>query len=178
MSFTGLGLGTSPSSTGSAEESKTALIEEKLRLQNILKGASGWFLWVAGLSMLNSILNLSGVHFQFIFGLGITQLVDFLASRAGGAGFVLDLIINGCVAAVFVVFWNFARKGHKWAFIVGMALYALDGLLMLLFKALLGVAFHAVALFSMYGGARALGQLKILEQDLASAGVRLSPPSR
>jgi len=127
--------------------------------------------------MLNSVLNLSGVHFQFIFGLGITQLVDLLASRAGSAGFVLDLVINGFVAAVFVVFWNFARKGHKWAFMVGMSLYALDGLLMLLFKALLAVAFHAVALFSMYGGARALSQLKDLEETMQLAEGPVSGPS-
>jgi len=177
MSFTGLGLNTPPPPGNSPEPSLTALIEQKLRSQAVLKGSSGWFLWVAGLSIINSVLNLSGVRFQFIFGLGITQVVDALAHRAGSAGFVLDLVINGCVAGVFVLFWNFARKGLRWAFIVGMALYALDGLLLLLFKELLGVGFHGFALFSMYGGLSAIAKLKVLEQAMPHVDAPVQQPA-
>lgn len=81
--------------------------------------------------MVNSVLHLSGVRFQFTFGLGIAQLVDALARRAGGASFALDILINGFLVGVFIVFFNFARQGRNWAFRAGMILYALDGLLML-----------------------------------------------
>jgi hypothetical protein len=111
-----------------AAPSQTNLVEQKLRAENVVKGGASWFLWLAGLSMVNSILSLSGSGFRFIFGLGIAQVVDALAHQAGNTGFVLDLVINGFVAAVFVLFWNFARKGQNWAFIVGMILYLLDGL--------------------------------------------------
>ena len=51
------------------------------------------------------------------------------------------------IAGLFLLFWNFARKGEKWAFLAGMALYAIDGMILIPFKDFLGVAFHAYALF-------------------------------
>jgi len=47
----------------------TNLVEQKLRAENVMKAGASWFLWVAGLSMVNSILSLSGSGFRFIFGL-------------------------------------------------------------------------------------------------------------
>ena len=76
---------------------------------------------------------------------------------------MLDLIINGIVAGVFVLFWQFARKGQKWAFLVGMVLYAADGLLLVLFKDILSVAFHAYALYRMSSGFKALPVLRRAE---------------
>jgi hypothetical protein len=147
------------------EVAQRAAIEQQVRWQHALKASAAWFLWVAGLSMLNSLLYLSGVRFQFIFGLGIAQLVDTLARRIGGASFLLDIVINGFLMGAFVVFFYFGRQGKKWAFRSGMILYALDGLLMLLFKAFLGFAFHAFALFFMNGGLVAISKLRELEQS-------------
>ena len=162
-----LGLNNPPERT-SSEASVAALAVEKARYQVALKGSSSWFEWLAGLSLLNSIFHLSGVRFQFIFGLGVAQLVDILARRIGGASFILDLIINGFLAGVFLLFFNFARKGKKWAFIAGMSLYALDGLLMLLLGALLAAGFHAFALFFMFCGIGAISKLRELEQTAPS----------
>jgi hypothetical protein len=161
MSVLGLN---NPQQGTSTEGAATAVAVEKARYQMVIKGSSSWFVWLAGLSLLNSIFHLSGIRFQFIFGLGIAQLVDMLARRLGGASFVLDLIINGFLAAVFLLFFNFARRGQKWAFIVGMSLYALDGLLMLGIGALLAAGFHALALFFMFGGIGAINKLRELEE--------------
>ena len=169
MATPGMGL------EGSSQGSLTSLLEQKLRTENIVKGGASWFLWVAGLSLLNSVLSLSGAGFRFIFGLGIAQVVDALAHQAGNAGVVLDIVINGFVAAVLLLFWNFARKGHKWAFLIGMTVYALDGLLLLSFKDILGVAFHAYALFRMYQGLASVGTLQTLEQAMAPAGAPIEP---
>jgi hypothetical protein len=49
------------------------IIEQKLRAEQIVKNGAGWFLAIAGLSILNSVLNMSGAQFHFIFGLGITD---------------------------------------------------------------------------------------------------------
>jgi hypothetical protein len=76
---------------------------------------------------------LSGASIHFIFGLGITQIVDAFAHQAGSAGYVLDFITNGIIAGMFVLIWNFARKGKSWAWYGGIALYAIDGLILLLF---------------------------------------------
>jgi hypothetical protein len=111
-----------------------------------------------------------GVH--FIVGLGITQVVDALARQAGSSGIVLDLIINSFVAGLFVIFWPFGKKGQNWPFLVGMAVYALDGLLLLSFKDIFSVAFHAYALFRIYNGMKAVPVL----QKLQEASLPISAP--
>jgi hypothetical protein len=129
---------------------------------------------IAGLSVLNSILAMSGASVRFIFGLGLSQIVDGLAHQAGSPGYVLDLVINGMIAAVFVLFWNFARKGQKWAWYGGMALYAIDGVLLLLFKDYLAIAFHAYALYRMSSGLKFLPILERLDQQAATGAISAS----
>jgi len=114
-----------------------------------------WFYWIAGLSLINSAVVIFGGSFHFVVGLGITSVVDVLTKQAGSAGIVLDLIINGFVAALFVLFGSCASKAQKWAFLVGMGLYALDGLLLLMARDVLSVGFHAYALFCIYRGVAA-----------------------
>jgi hypothetical protein len=148
---------------------------QKLRAQQIVGAGASWFLWIAGLSLVNSVIGLAGGNLHFIVGLGITQIVDAVAHQAGSAGIVLDLIINGIVAGLFVFFWQFARKGQRWAFLVGMVLYAADGLLLVAFKDILSVAFHGYALFRMYGGLKALPALRKLEAASVLAGAPIEP---
>ena len=119
MSGPGFGL------SGTPQPSIANALEQKLRAERVVKAGANWFITVAVLSMINSVLSMSGAGIRFIFGLGIAEFVDALAHQAGQSGFALDLIINGFVAGVFVIFWNFARKGQQWAFLVGMALYVL-----------------------------------------------------
>jgi len=116
MATGGLGMGMAPA------PAPNNLLEQKLRAEAVVKAAAGWFLWVAALSVVNSFLSMSGSGIRVIFGLGAAQIIDALAHQAGSSGVVLDLIINGFVAGVLLLFWNSARKGEKWAFIVGMAL--------------------------------------------------------
>jgi hypothetical protein len=169
MSSPGLGL------SGSPQQSLTSLVEQKLRAERVVKAGANWFITVAVLSMINSVLSMSGAGIRFIFGLGIAEFVDAMAHQAGQSGFVLDLIINGFVAGVFVVFWNFARKGQQWAFIIGMALYALDGLVMLYFKDILAVAFHGYGLYRIYSGMSGVPQLRNIEASMTPAGAPIQP---
>jgi hypothetical protein len=117
-----------------------------------VRAGAKWFYWIAGLSMINSLVVIFGGKLHFVVGLGITSVVDAFARRVGSAGSVLDIIINGFVAGIFVLFGSFAFKAQKWAFLVGMTLYLLDGLLLVSVKDYLGVAFHAYALFAIYRG--------------------------
>jgi len=153
----------------------SALVEQKLRAEQLVKNGAGWFLAVAGLSLINSVLAISGTRFSFIFGLGITQIVDAIGRQSGATGSTLGLIVNVFIAGIFVFFWNFARKGEKWAFLVGMALYAIDGLILLPFKDYLSAAFHAYALFRIYGGMQGIPALQQLRQALAPAGAPIEP---
>lgn len=161
--------------SGSPQANLTNLVEQKLRAERIVKAGAGWFLTVAALSMVNSVLSMSGTGIRFIFGLGFAQLVDALAHQAGQSGLALDLVINGLIAGVFVLFWNFARKGEQWAFLVGMVLYAADAAIMLYFKDILAVAFHGYALYRIYSGMSGIPVLKKLQAALTPAGAPIQP---
>lgn len=169
MSSPGMGL------SAASQPALANLVEQKLRAERVVKAGAGWFLTVAVLSMVNSILALSGAGIRFIFGLGMAELVDGLAHQAGQTGIPLDLIINGFVAAVFALFWNFARKGQHWAFLVGMCLYAIDALLMLYFKDILAVAFHAYAFYRIYTGMSGIANLRSIEGQMTAAGAPIQP---
>lgn len=151
---------------------------ERLRLEAQFKSGSGWFFWIAGLSIVNSILLRAGVGIQFIFALGVPQLVDILiqgATEEGGeATSLLRLIgfgINLGLCGTFALFGCFARKRITWVYIVGMVVYALDGVVVLLIALLLGVTelyldfgFHVLALFFLFGGLKAGFQLAALDR--------------
>ena len=73
MSSPGIGLGATP------QASLTNLVEQKLRAERVVRVGAEWFVNIAALSMINSVLSMSGKGIRFIFGLGIARL-----SRIGG----------------------------------------------------------------------------------------------
>jgi hypothetical protein len=136
-------------------------------LQRKLKAGANNFYWIAGLSVINSLVFIFGGGITFVVGLGITQLVDGFAYGFAQSipvyailfraiGFMISILISG----VFVLFGVFAAKAKKWSFIIGMVLYSLDAILMLVFKDFLGFGFHLFFLFLLYGGLRALTQIE------------------
>ncbi len=114
-----------------------------------VKSGARWFFWLAGLSVVNSVMAASRGGVQFIFGLGITQLLD---GQDLGA---ISLALTVLVAGVFVLFGVFAQKRQPWAFIAGMILYTLDGLLLVLVSAWIPAAVHAYVLYRLFVGFRA-----------------------
>lgn len=153
----------------------SVVIEQKLRAEQIVKNGASWFLAIAGLSVLNSVLNMSGAGFHFIFGLGITEIVDVIGRQSGSTGATLGLVVNLFIAGFFLWFWHFGRKGEKWAFLTGMALYVMDALLLIPFRDLLGLAFHAYALYRIYNGMQGIPVLQELQRRLAPAGAPIEP---
>ena len=145
----------------------SSAIEERLKLERSFKSGANWFFWIAGLSIINSVIIIAGGQWNFIVGLGITQVIDAIAHEIGSAGIGVALVLDILVAGVFVLFGIFARKKYLWAFIIGMILYTLDGLLFLLAGDWLGIAFHILVLFFIFGGISALKKLNQMgkEQD-------------
>jgi hypothetical protein len=148
------GMAPLPASERAQHVDQRAAVAKMVSAARVRAGAK-WFYWIAGLSMINSLAVISGGSFHFVVGLGVTAVVDAMARQVGSMGSVLDIVINGCVSGMFVLFGYFAVKGQKWAFLVGMGLYALDGMLLLGVKDFLGMGFHAYALFAIYRGLQA-----------------------
>jgi hypothetical protein len=140
-----------------------ARIAERLALQAQLKGSASWFYWIGGLSLINSVIMMTGSQWHFILGMGVTTVVDVVAQKIGGVGVALGLVVNLFIAGVCCLFGYLGNKRATWAMWLGMTLYALDGALLLLFQDWLSVAFHGYALYRVYQGVPVIAQLKALE---------------
>ncbi|HYE84643.1 MAG TPA: hypothetical protein VEG39_21080 [Clostridia bacterium] len=151
------------------------LLEEKLEAENRVKDGAGWFYWIAGLSVINTLITFFGGNWNFVIGLGITQVLDAIAYEFSlEAGNIFNLIavaMDIFIAGIFAYFGLQAGKRKRWAFILGMVLYALDGLLFLLVSDWMSIGFHILALYSIFKGYRAIGGLLGLEAELDSARV-------
>ena len=122
------------------------------------------FYWIAGLSVVNAILMITGSNVSFLAGLGVTMWVTGIAMSIGenahaGAVATISIAVTAMVALFFGGFGFLARKGMGWAFIVGMILYVLDALLLLPLGDWFGIAFHAWMLRSIWSGYQAHLQL-------------------
>lgn len=153
---------------------------DKISLEQKVKAAKGganWFYWIAGLSVINSIAVLCNVHWNFVIGLGFTQIFDAVAlmiveDLQGNAVIAVKLValmFSVCVAAMFALFGWFAHKQKRWAFVVGMILYLLDGVLFLVAQDWFSVGFHAFALFGIFSGYSCLKSLQTEVQEQLDA---------
>jgi hypothetical protein len=132
-----------------------------------VKSGANWFFWIAGLSIVNTIIFRLGIELTFLIGLAGTVFVEgigiALAEELPGSAtlvMALALFAEILVAGIFVLFGILGRKGLRWAFIVGMVLYALDGVLWLVLGVYLPAGFHLLPLWFIFGGLRALGKKK------------------
>ncbi len=149
--------------------------ENNIRTENQFKNGANWFFWIAGLSVLNTVIIMVGGELSFIVGLGITQIFDALAySFKHNSGVNLDFVfitLSLLVAGIFVLFGYLARNKNSGIYITGMILYFLDGLIFLLIGDWLSLGFHVFVIFSLFSGVKALKSLKEKER-----GANLPPP--
>jgi hypothetical protein len=141
---------------------------ELLKLTQQFNSSSSWFFWIAGLSVINSLIAVFGGDLRFIFGLGITSGADALSFQSGATAKTISFIFTLLIAGLFVIFGILARKFFHWAFIVGMVIYALDGLLLLVAQDYLGLAFHAFVLYQLSKGVSASKKLSELKRGQAA----------
>jgi hypothetical protein len=110
-----------------------------------------WLYWIAALSLVNTVVGLAGLHWRFIIGLGLTQLFQ----ETGGAAHVIGL----GVIALFALLGQRAVAGKLWAYMTGMIVYGIDGLIFVLIQDWIGVAFHAFAILMISRGLMAARRL-------------------
>jgi hypothetical protein len=139
-----------------------------------LPGEWNWFIIIGGLSVVNSLISLSGGRIRFIFGLGATEFVDALAQRGGSISPTLLLGLSVLFGGFVALFGFFGRKEQSWAFIVGMGIYLCDGLLLLPVGQYLGAAFHVWALFRIFQGLQGLNTLNALRERQSASMVATS----
>lgn len=130
--------------------------DKKGKLEKRFRTGANGFYWIAGLSVINSILWLRGSQTTFLMGLGITRLLDTIAlSLSDHAGPVVKYIVFAfdiMAALVFVIFGVFANRKQSWAFIAGLVLYGLDGLIFLLVLDWWSLGFHVFVIIMIVSG--------------------------
>ena len=122
-----------------------------------MKSGANWFYWIAGLSLVNSVIYAFGGDISFILGLAVTQMVEGVTDAAIAEGLpsflkAVAIVINLVITGVFALFGYYANKGMAAVFIVGIVLYILDGLLYLAIGSLFAAGFHVFALVFIVRG--------------------------
>ena len=149
----------------------------------VFRSSARWFYWIAGLSLINSIVFRMDGNINFLFGLGATQVVDILSQIYIEEGLFTDPgMVSGISMAVVILlsglyigFGILTRKKKKWAFYTGTVLYTLDGLLLLfLMRDYISVAFHAYILFSLFRVWKTINDLQNVKDDLQPPAPRSS----
>jgi hypothetical protein len=148
-------------------------IQNDLDLVSRVKSGAGWFYWIAGLSLINSIIVLFDGGVSFIAGLGFTQIIDGVISEigVGGVASVIKIAAFGVelvIAGIFIGLGIFGNKLQSWAFILGIVLYFLDGVLILVLGDYLAAGFHVFALIFIVRGFLAARKLNFLANETVS----------
>ena len=130
---------------------------EQDALAETMKSGANWFYWIAGLSVVNTVIYVMGNQWSFLAGLGFTQFADGLADvliQNGGSSVLkgVALVFDFVIVAMFVLFGYYAGKQNWVVFLIGIIVYIFDGLLLLVAGDIPGPAFHAFALFFIVRG--------------------------
>ena len=128
-------------------------------LDKRIKTGGAWLYWIAGLSIINSVIVLTGSNWGFVLGLTLTQGIDFVchgaAAKFAWAAKIVALVLDLAIAGLFVALGVFARRRQSWPFVVALVLYSVDTLLTLFTGIWLGVIWHAWALTCIVIGLKA-----------------------
>jgi hypothetical protein len=98
-----------PSSTSAPPASTDPRGPAILRMQ---RGA-GWFLTIGILSGVNSVLQIFDTKIRFIFGLGITQVVDTVAHGMGQGGTIVIVVVDGLFIVMLILCSRWAKTGSQ-----------------------------------------------------------------
>ena len=151
------------------KEIETHLPTDEATLAASARAGASWFYWVAALSVINSVITLSGGHVSFLAGLSLSQVADAIAAHLGFVGPYFSLGTSLMLAFFFCGFGYLTTHGSRAAFLTGMVVYALDGLIFLLVPAYLPAGFHAFVLFNMIVGWNARQKLAKLRAEKITA---------
>jgi hypothetical protein len=165
--MSGLGL----SSPRSLDPLPTATVAAQAQITAALHKGANWLFLIGGLSVVNTVSLISGSQWLFLGGLGVTELAAAIAMQFGTRGQLIGLFVNLWATAFFVFLGVYARKGQKWAFITGMALYAADALVVLLLQQWIMLLFHAFVFFRLYQGFSSSSELHAFDKRSSATGM-------
>ena len=149
---------------------QTAPRQQEFRRRMLLmkraKDGINWFYWVALISVITTIIFVTGGTPNFFLSLGVNQLVVGYTVAVANGTQVAPLMhwvagaIELLLAGVFVLFGYRGSRSYRSWIVAGIMLYALDGLIFAYLGVWLGVIVHAFVMYNLVRGLRALDSLK------------------
>lgn len=134
-------------------------LDEKFRLIRQHRNGSGWFYWIAGLSLVNVIMTIINGNWGFVFGLGATDLIYYISQELslefGSTALTVGVAINLILLGMFYLIGRSARKGRNWGFIVGFIIYGLDAFLLAFISDYMSALFHLYPMYCIFKGLQA-----------------------
>ena len=76
---------------------------------------------------------------------------------------------------LFAGFGVLAMKRYVWVFVLGIVLYALDGLIFVLIQNWIGLIFHGLVVYWLIMGCNACRQFNALQSEIALSPVSNAP---
>jgi len=119
---------------------------------------ANYFFWAACLAATSS--GMLPVRFNFLINIGLFDLLSIYGRRFGT---IYPFVAEGTVAMWLIVLCGLgfaARKGHRWAFLVGIVLYAADMVALLVTFSIWAFGVHGFFVFRWFQGQKALKSLK------------------
>lgn len=134
-------------------------LEQKKRAELELNARNGanYFFWIAFFSIFNQIMDMLSTKRRFVFGLGAPLYIE-RSMAVPDPALTWGIII--VLAAIFVVFGIFARRGNLPIFIIGIVFYLVDLAMSILSGDFAGAAVHVVFTVLLVLGVVATKKLK------------------
>jgi hypothetical protein len=143
------------------EEYKEAQQRQRDELREDSQTDANYFFYAAGLAATCS--GILPVRFNFLINVGIFDLLAIYGRGRFGESY--PAIADGTVALWIVILCALgfaARKGHRWAFLLGIALYGIDMVALLATFSVFAFGVHGFFVFKWFQGQKALRDLNQL----------------
>ena len=140
------------------DEYKEAQERHREELREDSQSDANYFFYAAGLAAISSgvLPSIFPVRINFLINFGMLDLLRLYGRRVGA--------VYPSVAIVTVVLWVIvmcalgfaARKGHRWAFLIGIALYGADMAALMATFSIWAFGVHGFFVFRWFQGQKAL----------------------
>jgi len=147
------GLIITPEDIQKARNKKTEQeVSEKISEKKSPNRMYQWFFVIGILSVINTVILAAKSTVHFIFGLGITQIIDTLSFTTFENYKAVVLVFSFLISGIFIALGYFAKANLKWAYLTGLVLYGLDTTIFVYSNDWLSAAFHIFVLIAIIRG--------------------------
>jgi len=147
------GLIITPEDIQKARNKKTEQeVSEKISEKKSPNRMYQWFFVIGILSVINTVILAAKSTVHFIFGLGITQIIDTLSFTTFENYKAVVLVFSFLISGIFIALGYFAKAKLKWAYLTGLVLYGLDTTIFVYSNDWLSAAFHIFVLIAIIRG--------------------------